>query len=88
VQQLEQPLERCERSRARVGVPLVEPLLDRLGVPVAEIVEGEAVEIRDEMREVERLEVPLVRALGGREPRQDPVLLERRWPLVGDGVLA
>ena len=40
VEQLQQPLERGERGRLRVGVAVVEPRLDRLGVPVAEVVEG------------------------------------------------
>ena len=77
MQQLQQPLERGDRGRARVGVAVVEPRLDRLGVPVAEVVEGEVVELVDEVREVELAEQPLDLALRLREPREDPALLER-----------
>ena len=45
VQQRQQPLERRGRRRARVGVAVVEARLDRLEVPVAEVVEGEVVEL-------------------------------------------
>ena len=44
MQELHQPLERGQRGGAGVGVAAVEPRLDRLGVPVAEIVEREAVQ--------------------------------------------
>ena len=50
MQQLEQPLERGERGRLHVG--LAEPRLDRLEVPVAEVVEGQVVEPVDGVREV------------------------------------
>jgi len=77
VQELQQPLERGGRSRARVGVAVVQPLLDRLGVPVAEVVEGQVVELVDEVREIELAEKALGRALRLREPREHPPLLER-----------
>ena len=53
------------------------PRLDRLRVPVAEVVEGQVVELVDEVGEVERGEVPLDLALGLREAGEDPPLLER-----------
>jgi hypothetical protein len=44
----EEALQRCKGRRDGVGVVRVEPLLDRLGVPVAEIVEGQVVDrVRD-----------------------------------------
>ena len=76
VQQLQQPLERGGRRRARVGVAVVEPRLDRLEVPVAEVVEGQVVELVGHVREVELAEQLLGRALRLREPREDPALLE------------
>ena len=51
MEQLEEPLERRERRRAHVL--LGEPRLDRLEVPVAEVVEREVVEPLDAVREVE-----------------------------------
>ena len=57
VEQLQQPLERGERRRLGVGVAGVEPRLDRLQVPVAEVVEGQVVELVDEVGEVELGEV-------------------------------
>ena len=56
---------------------LVEPRLDRLGVPVAEVVEREVVEHVRRRREVER--APRLLDLLAREidPGQDPALLER-----------
>ena len=60
VQELEQPLQHRERHSARVPVRfVVEPRLDRLRVPVAEVVEGEVVERIDGVREVELPEIPL-----------------------------
>ena len=44
-------------GRPRVGVAVVEARLDRLEVPVAEVVEGEVVELGDDVREVELGEV-------------------------------
>ncbi len=44
MQQRQQPLERGERGRARVLVAVVESRLDRLRVPVAEVVERQVVE--------------------------------------------
>ena len=52
VEKLEQALERGERGRPRVLVAAVEPRLDRLCVPVTEVVEREAVEPPDRAREV------------------------------------
>ena len=54
----EQALERGERGGARRGLVLVEPRLDRLGVPVAEVVEREVVEHVRRGREVERAPTP------------------------------
>ena len=45
MQQLQEPLERRARGRERIRVVLVEPRLDRLEIPVAEVVEGEVVEL-------------------------------------------
>ena len=80
MEQRQQPLERRERRRRRVLVALAQPRLDRLGVPVAEVVEGEAVERLDRVREVERR--PRLLELGARrvEPRQDPALLDLARP--------
>ena len=58
VQEREQALERGERGRGRVLVAVAEPRLDRLGVPVAEVVEGEPVERLHGVREVERGPAP------------------------------
>ena len=78
MQQREQPLERGERRGLRVLVAGVEPRLDRLRVPVAEVVEGEVVGPLDRVGEVERGEVGL--QLGARrvDAGDDPALLERR----------
>src|SRR5206468_11591591 len=76
VQQLEQPLERGERRRLHVG--LIQPRLDRLEVPVAEVVEGQVVEPLDGVREVERIQVLLDAGPGCVDAREDPALLERR----------
>ena len=62
MQQLQQPLERDGRGRARVGVAVVQPRLHRLEVPVAEVVEGEVVQLVHRVREVELVEVALDRA--------------------------
>ena len=59
MEQREQPFERGERRRLRVRVAVVEARLDRLGVPVAEVVEREPVERGDRVREVERPDVLL-----------------------------
>ena len=90
VQEREQTLERGERGRDRRLVTVVEPRLDRLGVPVAEVVEGEVVERGRRLREVEPR--PGVLELGTClvEPREDPALLEalrRRGHLDALGVL-
>ena len=82
VQQREQPLERRESRRRGVRVVLVEPRLRRLRVPVAEVVEGEAVELLHGRGEVEPRPGPLDLRAGRVEPRQDPALLERPRPRV------
>ena len=83
MEQGEQPLERRERRRDRGGVVGVEPRLDRLGVPVAEVVEGQVVERVGGMREVEARQQLL--ELGARlvDPADDPALLERLGPELG-----
>ena len=78
MQQLEQPFERGRRGRARAGVAVVQPALDRLEVPVAEVVEGQVVELVRHVGEVELAEEALDRPLRLREPGEDPALLERR----------
>jgi hypothetical protein len=82
MQQRQQPLERGRRGRARVGVSFVQPRLDRLGVPVAEVVERQVVQLVDQVREVELVEVALDAPLRLREPRKDPVLFQRARPLL------
>ena len=67
IEQLEEALERRERGRARVRVARVQARLDRLGVPVAEVVEGQVVEFAHDVREVELVQVRLDRALRRRE---------------------
>ena len=76
MQEREQPLERRQRGRDRRRVAVVEPRLDRLRVPVAEVVEREVVERRRRLGEVEAC--PRVLELGTRgvEAREDPALLE------------
>src|SRR5579872_2875728 len=83
VQELQQADERRERGRLRIGVAVVEPLLDRLRVPVAEVVERQVVELVDEVREVELAEQALELELRLGEAREDPALLERPRALVG-----
>ena len=80
MQELEQPLERRRRRGSRVHVALVEAPLHRLGVPVAEVVEGQVVQLVDEMGEVELVQQPLELPLRLREPRENPVFLESAWP--------
>ena len=77
VEQLEQALERRSGCRQRIGVARVEARLDRLEVPVAEVVEGQVVELVDQVREVELVEIPRAGALRRRQPREDPALLKR-----------
>ena len=76
MEQLQEPLERRERSGPR-GL-LREPRLDRLRVPVAEVVECEAIEPLDGVREVEPREIGLHLGAGRLEAREDPALLDRR----------
>src|SRR5581483_143371 len=82
VQQLQQPLEGCERGRPRIPVAVVQPRLDRLRVPVAEVVEGEVVQELRDLREVERGERCFHLPLRERQAREDPALLERGRPLL------
>ncbi len=77
MEQPQEPLERRERGRGRGGVARVQTGLDRLGVPVAEVVEGEVVEPLDDMGEVEAREQLLDLPAQPVDPSQDPALLER-----------
>src|SRR5581483_11375080 len=77
VQQREQPLERGERGSGRGGVARVQPRLDRLRIPVAEVVEDEVVERLDQVREVEAREQLLDLRPRLVDAAQDPDLLER-----------
>src|SRR3954471_4440688 len=76
MQQLQQPLECGKRRRLRFGVVLEEPRLDRLEIPVAEVVEGKVVQASDGVREVIGVEVALDLRARRIDPRQDPPLLE------------
>ena len=76
----EQPLERGERRRARVRVAAVEPRLDRLGVPVAEVVERQVVERARRRRELELGDRVLELGPRGVEPGEDPPLLDVARP--------
>ena len=49
MQEREQPLEGGQRGRDRICVALVEPRLQRLRIPVAEVVEREVVQGVDRM---------------------------------------
>jgi hypothetical protein len=87
MQQDEEELERPERRCARVDVAVVQPWLDRFGIPVAEVVEGEVVQHARRGGEVELAPGVLDRDAGGVDPGEDPVLLERRGPRIGPDVL-
>src|SRR5436305_265863 len=63
-----------------IDVVRLEPRLDRLEVPVAEVVEGEVVQAVDRVREVELVEVALDLGAGGVDARDDPALFERGRP--------
>src|SRR3954452_15006324 len=78
MEQLQHALQRSERRAARGR--LAEARLDRLEVPVAEVVEDEVVEHVDGAEELEALQ--RVVDLGPRSvyARQDPALLERLGP--------
>ncbi len=76
VQEREEPLERAERGRDRRLVAVVEARLDRLRVPVAEVVEREVVERRRRLGEVEARPCVLDLGPGGVDTREDPALLE------------
>ena len=77
VQQAEQAFEGRERHRDRPFIAGVQTGFDRLGVPVAEVVEGEVVEPLDSVGEVERGEKLLDLRPRLVDPREDPALLER-----------
>src|SRR6188508_783300 len=76
MEQSEEPLEGGERGRDRRRIAVVEPRLDRLRVPVAEVVEGEVVEGGRRLGEVEAR--PGVLDLGSSrvDASEDPPLLE------------
>ncbi len=76
MEQLEQPLQRRERRRLRVGVTVVQPRLDRLRVPVAEVVEGEVVEAVGDLGEREARQSILDQRPCPLQPREDPALLD------------
>src|SRR5437667_12186789 len=86
MEQLQQAFERRERRRLRLLVAVVEARLDRLREPVAEVVEGEPVQLLRRVREVELAEQALDLALGGRQARENPALLELARLLVRDAV--
>ena len=79
MEQREQPLERAVRRRDRGLLAGVEPRLDRLRVPVAEVVEDQVVERVDDLRELERRRRQRLLDQRARlvDPPQDPALLER-----------
>ena len=67
----------------RIGVAVVEPRLDRLGVPVAEVVEDEVVErCRRPRRTSKRGSASSTSARVALEPREDPALLDVARPHV------
>ena len=78
MEQLEQALQRRKRGRAGVGITVVEPRLDRLRVPVAEIVEREAIQRVCAGGELES--APELLELGSRgiETGEDPLFLQSR----------
>ena len=78
MQQRQQPFECRERRGAHVG--LAQARLDRLEVPVAEVVEREVVEPVDRVREVEACEIVLELRAGRVDAGEDPALLDRRRP--------
>ena len=80
MEEREQALERGEGRRAAVLVAVVQPRLDRLGVPVAEVVERQVVEGAGRGGEVEPRPVVLERRPRRVEAREDPALLERGRP--------
>ena len=74
MQQREQALESVGGRGQGVVVLLVEPGLDRLRVPVAEVVEREVVEPLGGRCEAERGEIGLDLGSNGLEPSEDPAL--------------
>ena len=74
MQEGEQALERGQGGRPGGGVAFVEARLDRLGVPVAEVVEGDVVEPGHDAGVVEGAEALLDLGAGGFEAGQDPAL--------------
>src|SRR5262245_24777666 len=76
MEQREQPLERGEGRRTHLR--LAQARLDRLAVPVAEVVERQVVETVDRVREVECAEVDVDLFPRPVEPGEDPALLDGR----------
>src|SRR5437763_9654001 len=74
MEELQQTLERGEGRRLGVLVAVVEARLDRLGIPVTEVVEREVVEGVDGVGEVEAAERGLDLCPGRIDTREDPAL--------------
>ena len=87
MQELQQPLQRRDRGGSCVLVAVVEAPLHGLGIPVAEIVEGEVVELVHHVREVELSEESLHLTLCLREAGENPALLERAGTFLRRGTL-
>ena len=77
MQERQQPLERGESGCLRILVGVVEARLDRLCVPVAEVVEGEVVRRVRRFREVVARDRVLERCASRIEAGEDPSLLDR-----------
>ena len=75
-----QPLERSERRGKSIRILCDEPRLDRLRIPVAEVVEGEAIERGGRGCEIELPERALQELPRLVEAREDPALLSRARP--------
>src|SRR5688500_4692367 len=80
MQEFQQALERRERRSVRILVTVSLPRLDRLQVPVAELIERQPVERPSDLCEVEYLEIRLDRRARRVELREDPPLFERPRP--------
>ncbi len=72
----EQPLEHVQQVRGRVGIPVVEPRLDDLQVPVAELRPEERVEAEHAVGEVVAVEGLAEGADLALQPRDDPAVLD------------
>ena len=76
--------QHVQGDRGDLGVVVgVQPRLDQLEVPVAEVAVDEVVEAERGAVELERLERPRGRGLGALEARQDPGVLDRRRARLG-----